>query len=89
MVMKSVIPSAPLLPLLAQTVGYGYQATGEIQTLNIAIVEGDGAVSNIRQRMAREPMVQVTDENRKPVAGPAMVFLLPNQGADGRRLRGA
>ncbi len=87
--MKSVIASALLLSLLAQTVGYGYQATGEIQKLNIAIVEGDGAVNNIRQRMAREPMVQVTDENRKPVAGAAVVFLLPNQGAGGAFASGA
>ena len=89
MVMKPVIASALLLSLLAQTAGYGYQATGEIQKLNIVIVEGDGAVNNIRQRMAREPMVQVTDENRKPVAGAAVVFLLPNQGAGGAFANGA
>ena len=87
--MNPVIASGLLLSLLAQTVGYGYQAAGEIQKLNIAIVEGDGAVNNIRQRMAREPMVQVTDENRKPVAGAAVVFLLPNQGAGGAFASGA
>ena len=30
-------------------------------------VEGDGAINNIRQRTAREPIVQVEDENHKPV----------------------
>jgi hypothetical protein len=34
-------------------------------------------------------MVQVTDENRKPVAGAAVVFLLPNQGAGGAFANGA
>ena len=34
-------------------------------------------------------MVQVTDENRKPVAGAAVVFLLPNQGAGGTFANGA
>lgn len=53
------------------------------QKLNIVIVEGEGAINNIRQRVAREPIVQVEDENRKPVAGASVVFLLPSQGASG------
>ena len=51
--------------------------------LNLVIVEGEGAINNVRQRTAREPIVQVEDENHKPVAGAAVVFLLPNQGASG------
>src|ERR1700753_3874147 len=52
-------------------------------TLNLVIVEGDGAINNIRQRTAREPIVQVEDENHKPVAGAAVVFALADQGAGG------
>ena len=48
--------------------------------LNIVIVEGEGAVNNARQRVSREPIVQVTDENNKPVAGAAVVFFLPSNG---------
>lgn len=51
--------------------------------LNIVILEGEGAVDNIRQRVSREPIVQVEDENHKPIAGAAVTFLLPNQGAGG------
>jgi hypothetical protein len=51
--------------------------------LNLIVVEGDGAINNIRQRTAREPIVQVEDENHKPVAGAAVVFSLPSQGAGG------
>jgi len=51
--------------------------------LNLVIVEGEGAINNIRQRTAREPIVQVEDENHKPIAGAAVVFLLPDQGASG------
>ena len=52
-------------------------------TLNLVIIEGDGAINNIRQRTAREPIVQVEDENHKPVAGAAVLFLLPEHGAGG------
>ena len=51
--------------------------------LNLVIVEGEGAINNIRQRTAREPIVQVEDENHKPIAGAAVVFMLPDQGASG------
>jgi hypothetical protein len=57
--------------------------------LNIVIVEGDGAINNIRQRVAREPIVQVEDENRRPVAGAAVTFFLPDQGASGTFANGA
>jgi hypothetical protein len=57
--------------------------------LNIVIVEGDGAINNIRQRTAREPIVQVEDENHKPVAGAAVVFAVPGQGAGGTFAGGA
>lgn len=48
--------------------------------LNIVIVEGDEAINNIRQRTAREPIVQVEDENHRPVAGAAVLFLTPQHG---------
>jgi len=51
--------------------------------LSIVIVDGDGAINNLRQRVAREPIVQVEDENRRPVAGAIVLFTLPNQGAGG------
>lgn len=54
-----------------------------VHKLNLVIVEGDGAINNIRQRTAREPIVQVEDENHKPVAGAAVVFLLPEHGTGG------
>jgi len=56
--------------------------------LSIVIVEGEGAINNIRQRVNREPIVQVEDENRKPVAGAAVVFFLPSQGPGGVFLDG-
>jgi hypothetical protein len=51
--------------------------------LNLTVLEGEGAINNIRQRTAREPIVQVEDENHRPVAGVAVVFTLPTTGAGG------
>ncbi len=48
--------------------------------LNIIIVEGDGAINNLKQRTVREPIVEIQDENHKPVAGAAVVFALPGSG---------
>jgi len=51
--------------------------------LNIVIVEGEGAVNDVKDRVSHEPIVQVEDENHRPVAGAAVIFSLPNQGATG------
>ena len=58
-------------------------AQAPVHSLNLVIVEGDGAINNIRQRTARAPIVQVEDENHKPVAGAAVLFLLPDHGPGG------
>lgn len=51
--------------------------------LNIVIVEGEGAVNNSRQRVTREPIVRVEDDNHKPIAGAVIVFTLPTEGTTG------
>ncbi len=48
--------------------------------LNLLIVEGEGAINNVRQRTAREPIVQVEDENHRPVSGALVIFTLPEKG---------
>jgi len=57
--------------------------------ISLVIVEGEGAINNVRQRTAREPIVQVEDENHKPIAGAVVVFTLPSQGAGGTFAGGA
>ncbi|HML18797.1 MAG TPA: hypothetical protein VK419_17320 [Bryobacteraceae bacterium] len=48
--------------------------TGAVQGLNIEVVEGEGAINNIRLRTAREAIVEVQDENHKPVSGALVLF---------------
>ena len=57
--------------------------------LNIVVVEGEGAINNVRQRAARDPVVRVEDENHKPIAGAAVVFTLPTEGATGEFSNGS
>jgi hypothetical protein len=58
-------------------------------SLQIIIVEGEGAINNVKQRVNREPIVQVEDENHKPVAGAAIIFFLPNDGPGGTFANGS
>ena len=57
--------------------------------LNIVIVEGEGAINNVKQRVNRDPIVQVEDENHRPIAEAAVVFFLPDQGASGTFVNGS
>jgi len=57
--------------------------------LNLVVTEGEGAINNIKQRTARETIVQVQDENHKPIAGAAVIFLLPGDGPGGTFAGGA
>ena len=51
--------------------------------LKIVILQGDGDINNARQRVAREPIVQVTDEEDRPIAGAYVTFTLPANGPGG------
>lgn len=64
-------------------------AEGDKPKLRIVILEGDGAINNLRQRVSREPVIQVVDENNKPVAGAMVMFALPDYGAGASFANGA
>ena len=65
----------------AQAAGGVTQApSGQPRSLLITVVEGEGALNDIRTRTAREPIVQVDDENHKPVAGVLVLFSLDKTG---------
>ncbi len=51
--------------------------------LRLVVVEGEGALNSIEARRAREPVVRLEDEEGRPVAGAAVNFSLPLQGAGG------
>lgn len=56
--------------------------------LNVSVVEGQGAINNIRQKSVREMVVLVEDEKRQPIPGASVVFTLPSQGPSGAFVNG-
>ena len=87
---RSALPAAlALLSLVIAAPGFGQtpqaaEPAPQGPRLSVVIVEGEGAINNIRQRTAREPIVEVQDENHKPVAGAVVVFtVLPSNGGAG------
>ena len=57
--------------------------------IDIVVIEGEGAVNNLRQRVTRDPVVRVEDENHRPVVGAAVVFTLPVSGPGGEFANGS
>ena len=62
---------------------------GQPKSLLITIVEGEGALNDIRTRTAREPIVEVDDENHKPIAGALVLFSLDKAGSSYASFGGA
>lgn len=58
---------------------------GAAQTsdLRLEVLEGNGAINNVRSRTARQPVVRVSDTSGAPVAGAVVTFILPAIGASG------
>jgi hypothetical protein len=50
-------------------------------SLHLVVLEGDGAINNVRSSRAKEPVIRVEDANNRGVAGAVVTFQLPNGGA--------
>ena len=57
--------------------------------IDVVVIEGEGAVHNVRQRAAHDPAVRIEDENHHPVVGAAVVFTLPVSGPGGEFSNGS
>lgn len=49
----------------------------------IVVLEGEGSINNIKQQVSRGALVLVEDDNKNPLAGVAVTFFLPSEGATG------
>lgn len=51
--------------------------------LRLVVLQGEGAFNDIKRKLGRDPVVEVRNENDRPVAGAQVVFSLPESGAGG------
>jgi hypothetical protein len=51
--------------------------------IDIIVVEGEGVTGSVRQKLAHDPVVRIEDDDHRPVAGAAVVFVLPVSGTSG------
>ena len=59
------------------------QADAPPSSIELAVVQGEGALNGLGQRATQEPIVEVRDQNKRPLTGAVVVFTLPTQGASG------
>src|SRR5215831_6345015 len=73
-----------LLPaLLGAQPAPGAESGPPPESLNIVVVEGEGAINNIREHATPSVTIRVEDENKHPVSGAVVVFALPTDGPSG------
>jgi hypothetical protein len=66
--------SAPQTPMAAVPM---------VETLKVLVLEGQHAVNNTSRQAAIQPVVEVRDDNDRPVEGATVVFRVPPQGPGG------
>jgi len=70
--------------LLSCLIAFEGLATAQSRpALTIIVVEGEGNVNDIQRGIGRAPVIEVRDENDKPVAGARLTFSLPERGPGG------
>jgi hypothetical protein len=94
---RAISPQAPtagtrspnLILLLVLIAFFPSLSAYEQSALRVIIIEGEGAINNVMQRTARVPVVQIEDENHRPVTGATVKFRLPETGPGGSFPNGA
>jgi hypothetical protein len=72
-----------LIPLLVSNLLVPPAEAQTAASISIVVVAGEGAINNVNERVNREVIVLVEDQNHKPVSGAAVSFFLPNEGPGG------
>src|SRR5262245_2257611 len=57
--------------------------------IDLLVIEGEGVTSGVRQKVSRDPVVRVEDDDHRPVPGVPVVFALPVSGPSGEFANGA
>ena len=60
--------------------GFAVASAQQPPELQILVIDGEGSINNVKQRTAREPVIEVRDRNNRPVAGALILFEAPRNG---------
>jgi hypothetical protein len=78
-----IVSATVMAGLLLQPLGAQDTAPDSTGKYEIQIVRGASLVNSVKRRVATEPIVEVHDRNKKPVAGVILTFTLPQTGPGG------
>ena len=56
---------------------------GQSSSLQLNVIEGEGAINNIRTHTGHDPLVEVREQSGAPIAGASVTFQLPGSGPGG------
>jgi hypothetical protein len=56
---------------------------GQNSGIQLNVLEGEGAINNVRTHTGHDPLVEVRDQSGTPVAAVSVTFQLPGSGAGG------
>jgi hypothetical protein len=70
-------------PLLLFGLAGAARAQAVPTELGIVVLEGEGVTIDVHQRLGKDPVVRIEDENHSPLNGAVVVFTLPTEGATG------
>jgi hypothetical protein len=59
------------------------QAEAQPTSLDLVVIQGEGALNGLGQRATQEPVVEVRDQDKRPLPKAVVVFTLPTEGASG------
>jgi hypothetical protein len=86
---SSIIVSCLMLASLLGARPLEQQPQESSPKIFLNVIDGEGRLNDIKQRVNKEPIVQVEDENHKPIQGAAVIFFLPAIGPSGTFANGS
>jgi hypothetical protein len=66
--------------ILAVFLAMSMPSVAQDEAIHVVVVEGDGAINNVRSLHAKEPLVRVEDANNRGVPGASVTFVVPSGG---------
>jgi len=66
--------------MLAVFLAMSMPSVAQEEAIHVVVLEGDGAINNIRSSHAKEPVVRVEDAKNRGVPGASVTFVVPSGG---------